>query len=100
MASLDVDPLVGMPLYVPAGTVTEVRKQRIHARLGLRLGKIIFGPAVLFVNRVVGLDGYAGKRLAALRDFEPNRKVIPCVGDQRQKQYGRNNPEKYAFQQF
>ena len=80
---LYIDALVRMPLHVPAWTVAEVRKQGAHANLRFRRSKIVFGPAILFVNRVIRLDGHAGKRVAALRNLVANRKVVSQIRGQR-----------------
>jgi hypothetical protein len=90
---LYVDPLIRMTLHVPAGTVAEVGKQGAHAHLALLLREVVFGSAVLFVNRVVGLDDHGRKRIAAFRNLVPDREIIPDIRHQRQQNYSTNNAE-------
>jgi hypothetical protein len=99
-ASLYVDPLIGVTFYIPAGTVAEVGKQGAHAHLALRLREIVFGSAILFVNRVVGLDGHGRKRIAAFRNLVPDREIVSQVGDQRQQNRSPSCAEEYGFQSF
>ena len=56
----------------------------MNAYLRLRLGKIVFGPAVLFVDRVVRLDGHVRKLIAAFGNFVPDREIVPGIRKQRQ----------------
>jgi hypothetical protein len=66
--------------------------------LALRLGKVVFGSAILFVNRVVGLDGHVRKWIAAFRDLVADGKIVSCVGRQRQYNYGGDDAEEYVLQ--
>jgi hypothetical protein len=67
-------------IYIPARRVAEVRKQGMNAYLGLRLGKIVFGPAVLFVDRVVGLNGHVRKLITAMGNFVADGEIVSGVG--------------------
>jgi hypothetical protein len=98
LQSLYVDPLLSMPLHIPAWTVAGVRKQGANTHLSLWLGKIVLGPAVLLVNRVVGLDGHGRKRIAAFPNLVPYRKIIPHIHNAHQQNRGPNNTEEYTFQ--
>jgi len=52
----------------------------MNAYLGLRLGKIVFGPAVLFVDRVVGLNGHVRKLITAMGNFVTDGEIVSGVG--------------------
>jgi len=68
--------------------------------LSLGLGEVVFGSAILFVNRIVGLDGHARKRIAAFRNLVADRKIIPDVHGARQQSCDANNAEECVFQPF
>jgi hypothetical protein len=98
--NLYVNPLVRVPVHIPARTVAEVRKYGTNANLGLRLGVIVLGSPILLVDRVIGLDGHGGKWIAAVGNLEADHKIITHVGDQRQYHDGGSDTEEYAFQSF
>ena len=98
--NLDVNPLVRVPVHVPAWTVAKVRKYGANANLGLRLGIIVLGSPILLVDRVIGLDGYGGKWIASLGDLVANRKIVTRVREQRQYYDGGSDTEECAFQSF
>jgi hypothetical protein len=72
----------------------------VNANLDLRLGVIIFGSPILLMDRIVGLDGYSGKWIAALRNSISNGQIVTHVREQRQYHDGGSNTEEYAFQSF
>lgn len=72
----------------------------MNANLDLRLGVIIFGSPILLMDRIVGLDGYSGKWIAALRNSISNGQIVTHVREQRQYHDGGSNTEEYAFQSF
>ena len=82
--SLYIDAFVGVAFQVPAWSVAEVGKQGANAALAFGLGKVKFGSAIFFMNRVVGLDGHGGKGVAALRNFVADGEIVSCIRDQRQ----------------
>jgi len=82
--ALYVDPLVGMPLHVPARAVAEVGKQRTNAHLVLRRGIIVLRPAIFFLNRVVRLNGDGRKRIAVIGNLETDHKIVASVSQRRQ----------------
>jgi hypothetical protein len=98
--NLDVNPLVRVPVHVPARTVAEVRKYGANADLGLRLGVIVLGSPILLMNRVIGLDGHGGKWIASVGNLVTNRKIVTHVREQRQYHDGGSDTEEYAFQSF
>jgi hypothetical protein len=98
--NLDVNPLVHVPVHVPARTIAEVRKYGANANLGLRLGVIVFGSPILLVDRVIGLDGDSGKWIASVGNLVANRKVVTHVREQRQYHDGGSDTEECAFQSF
>ena len=61
-----------------------MRKQGANAHLRFWLGEIEFRPAILLVNRIVGLDGYSRKRIAAFRNPIPDGKIVSRVSEQHQ----------------
>jgi hypothetical protein len=75
-----------------------MRKQGANTHLGFWLSEIVLGLAIFFMDRVVRLDGHGRKRIAALRNLVPDRKVISRIREQRQYHAGANNAEEYAFQ--
>src|SRR5580704_16339146 len=98
--NLYINPLVRVPVHIPARSVAEVRKYGANADLGLRLCVIVFGSPILLVDRVIGLDGYAGKWIASVGNLEPDHKIVDCIGERRQQGRSANNAEEYAFQPF
>ena len=82
--SLYIDAFVGVAFQVPAGSVAEMGKEGAHAALAFGLGKIEFGSAIFFMNRVVGLDGYGGKGIAAFGNFVADREIVSGINDQRE----------------
>jgi hypothetical protein len=98
--NLDVNPLVRVPVHIPARTVAEVGKYGANANLGLRLGKIVLGSPILLVDRVIGLDGHSGKWVAAVGNLEPDHKIVGCIRERRQQSRSANSAEEYAFQPF
>jgi hypothetical protein len=98
--NLYVNPLVRVPVHIPARTVAEVRKYGANANLGLRLSVIVFGSPILLVDRVIGLDGHGGKWIASIGNLEPDHKIVDCIGERRQQGRSANNAEEYAFQPF
>ena len=98
--NLYVNPLVRVPVHIPARTVAEVRKYEANANLGLRLGEIVLGSPILLVDRVIRLDGHSGKWIAAVGNLVANRKIVPHVREQRQYHDGGSDTEEYAFQSF
>ena len=72
----------------------------MNANLDLWLGVIVFGSPIFLMDRIVGLDGYSGKWLAALRNSISNGKIVTHVREQRQYHDGGSNTEEYAFQSF
>jgi hypothetical protein len=63
--NLDIDSLVGIALYIPAGTVAEMGEQGVNAHLALGLGKVVFRSSILFVNRIIRPDGDGRIRIMA-----------------------------------
>jgi hypothetical protein len=78
---LYVDPLVRVPLHIPARRVAEVRKQRTNTYLVLGRGIIVFCPAIFLLNRIIGLDGHGRKRIAASGNLKADRKIVAGVGE-------------------
>jgi hypothetical protein len=78
---LYVDPLVRVSLHIPAWRVAEVRKQRTNTYLVFWRGIVVFCPAILLLNRIIGLDGHGRKRIAALRNLEADYKIVAGVGE-------------------
>jgi hypothetical protein len=72
----------------------------VNANLDLRLDVVVFGSPILLMDRIVGLDGYSGKWLAALRNSISNEQIVTHVREQRQYHDGGSNTEEYAFQSF
>jgi hypothetical protein len=66
--ALNVDALFGMPTQVPAGIVTEMRKQRMGAGLGFLSVEDVFGLVVFLPDGVVAIDGDGAKGIAVCRD--------------------------------
>jgi hypothetical protein len=98
--NLYVNPLVRVPVHIPARTVAEVRKYGANANLGLRLGEIVLSSPILLVDRVIGLDGHSGKWIASVGNLEPDYKIVDCIRERRQQRRSANNAEEYAFQPF
>jgi len=98
--NLYVNPLVRVPVHVPARTVAEVRKYGANANLGLRLCEIVLGSPILLVDRVIGLDGHGGKWIASGGNLVANRKVVTRIREQHQYHDGGNDAEENAFQSF
>jgi hypothetical protein len=98
--NLYVNPLVRVPVQIPARTVAEVRKYGANADLGLRLGVIVLGSPILLMDRVIGLDGYSGKWIASVGNLVANRKIVPRIREERQYHDGGSDTEEYTFQSF
>ena len=100
LQSLYIDPFVRVPLHIPAGNVAEMGKQGANARLIFGLGKIVLGSAILFVNRIVGLDGHGRKGIAVIRNFVAEREIISHIHQRYQENQYTNNSEDRSFQLF
>src|SRR5580704_808189 len=98
--NLYINPLVRVPVHIPARTVAEVRKYGANADLGLRLGVIVFGSPILLVDRVIGLDGYSGKWIASVWNLVADQKIVPRIREERQYHDEGSDTEEYDFQSF
>jgi|SRR5580692_269820 hypothetical protein len=98
--NLYINPLVRVPVHIPARSVAEVRKYGANADLGLRLGVIVFGSPILLVDRVIGLDGYSGKWIASVWNLVADQKIVPRIREERQYHNEGSDTEEYAFQSF
>jgi hypothetical protein len=95
-----VDFLVGVPAHIPARTISEMGKEGMNAYLCFGLGEIEFGPAVLLMDRVVGLNGHVRKLIAAFRYPIADREIVSGVGDQEQNSCHASNTKRYGFHAF
>jgi hypothetical protein len=84
-----IDALLGMPTQVPAGLVSHVREQRMHAGHCDRALEIELGLIIFFRDRIVALNGDRAQRLAASRDPVSDGKIVAKVHDRKQDESDR-----------
>ena len=73
-----------MPFHIPAWKVAIVGKKGANANLIFRLGEIVLGFSILFVDGIVGLDSHGRKRVAAMRNLIADREIVSDIRDQSQ----------------
>jgi hypothetical protein len=76
MYPLNINPLLRVPLQVPARRISEVGKQRIDAGLILRRGELILGFIVLLVDDIHFAHADASEFRPAAGNAVAKRNVI------------------------
>ena len=73
---LKIDPIFGVAAHIPAGIVSEMRKQRMNAGLILSGQRKNFCPAVLQRDGIVVMDGYVSVGVTISPDFVAQDGII------------------------
>lgn len=84
----NVDALLGVPLQIPAGSVSGVGKQRVDAGSRLWWLEDELGLATFLQDRIVGHHGELSVGLAVRRDAMAEHNVIDGVGEAYHAQHG------------
>jgi hypothetical protein len=85
-----------MPLQIPAGLRSRLRKQSVHASLrGWRLEDELCLP-ILLRNRVIVTDNYRTIRIPSFRQADPKYYKIHPVGQNCHAYCAHDSPQQYA----
>jgi hypothetical protein len=85
-----------MPLQIPAGLRSRVRKQSVHASLRGRRIEDELGLPILLRNRVIVTDNYRTIRIPSFRQPDPKYYKIHPVGQNCHAYCAHDSPQQYA----
>ena len=94
---LNINPRLRVPLQIPAGRVTKVRKQRMDARLILCRRKLVLDLVVLLVDGVHLAHANSAELSPVARNLIAKRNVVADIhhGDDDNCDYERSVKERF-----